>query len=310
MRVDFGSPCLTPVKPGISSNLAGRSSWHAFRQQPKQRRSRQQLRPHADLTAGFLEAVASAALKARLRQHSLVQAHIDCDGFSLLAGRVNSVAIAGRDWLSPLGLSARILDISLGPASLDVPAILSQQRILLLGVPQGAGRIAFTAQQFGVFLQHPLMVEAAARAVQGNRFRFDPGTVRYDLVAGTIFFSGVWDGDQRRYQMEMQAGSNSAPVRPARQQAGNGDAGDSAAAMVAADLTAFFSRLTLDLQGPELSFASMELVPGDVLPSRPGVLPPALQRQLPPTRQQNTEAVLDLRLSVKVYGFPPPELGF
>lgn len=64
-------------------------------------------------TAGFLEAVAAAALQSRLRQHSLVRASIDCDGFTLLQGRVRSVAIAGRDWISPLGLSAVILEVIL-----------------------------------------------------------------------------------------------------------------------------------------------------------------------------------------------------
>lgn len=63
-------------------------------------------------TAGFLEAVATAALQSRLRSHSLVKSSIECDGWGLLSGRVNSVAIAGRDWISPLGLSARVLEVS------------------------------------------------------------------------------------------------------------------------------------------------------------------------------------------------------
>ena len=62
-------------------------------------------------TAGFLEAVAAAALQTRLQRHSLVRARIDCDGFTLLRGRVRSVSIAGRDWISPLGLSAVILEV-------------------------------------------------------------------------------------------------------------------------------------------------------------------------------------------------------
>ncbi len=75
-------------------------------------------------TAGFLEAVAAAALQTRLQRHSLVRARIDCDGFTLLRGRVRSVAIAGRDWISPLGLSAVILEvltsIILGLGSLSI----------------------------------------------------------------------------------------------------------------------------------------------------------------------------------------------
>ena len=56
--------------------------------------------------------------------------------------------------------------VSLGMAELDVAAILQQQRIMLQGVPLGVGRIVFTASQFGSFLRHPLMTQAAAAAVQ------------------------------------------------------------------------------------------------------------------------------------------------
>lgn len=61
------------------------------------------------------------------------------------------------------------LQVSLGTAELDVAAILQQQRIMLQGVPLGEGRIVFTASQFGSFLRHPLMTQAAAAAVQVSK---------------------------------------------------------------------------------------------------------------------------------------------
>lgn len=70
----------------------------------------------------------------------------------------------GRSLCQPA--SVWMLQVSLGRAELDVGAILQQQRILLRGVPVGSGRIVFTAPQFGAFLRHPLMIEAAATAVQ------------------------------------------------------------------------------------------------------------------------------------------------
>lgn len=47
-----------------------------------------------------------------------------------------------------------------------LPLRLQKQRIYLLGVPSGVGRIVFSAAQFATFLQHPLMLAAAATAVQ------------------------------------------------------------------------------------------------------------------------------------------------
>lgn len=45
-------------------------------------------------------------------------------------------------------------------------ALLSQGRIMLSTVPKGTARVVFTAPEFGTFLCHPLMVDAAATAVQ------------------------------------------------------------------------------------------------------------------------------------------------
>lgn len=58
------------------------------------------------------------------------------------------------------------LQISLGPAQLDVEAALMRQRIELKSVPKGSAKIVFTARDFGHFLAHPLMQRAAATAVQ------------------------------------------------------------------------------------------------------------------------------------------------
>ena len=58
------------------------------------------------------------------------------------------------------------MQVSLRRAALDVPVILQRQRIYLLGVPHGLGHIVFTAEQFGTFMQHALMLAAAATAVQ------------------------------------------------------------------------------------------------------------------------------------------------
>ena len=74
-------------------------------------------------------------------------------------------------------------------------------------------------------------------------------------------------------------------------------------------LSEFFSRLTLDLQGPELAYTSMKIVPAGALPSQPGILPARLQRTLRPA-PQGDEPLLDLRLTVRVLGFPPSNPQF
>lgn len=58
------------------------------------------------------------------------------------------------------------MQVSLGAAQLDVEAVLLKQRILLKSIPRGNAKIVFTARDFGNFLAHPLMRQAAATAIQ------------------------------------------------------------------------------------------------------------------------------------------------
>lgn len=62
-------------------------------------------------SAGLLEAVATAALRSRLRRHDQVETEISCNLLGLLAGRVHSVHIYGKGWESRAGLTARILEV-------------------------------------------------------------------------------------------------------------------------------------------------------------------------------------------------------
>lgn len=53
--------------------------------------------------------------------------------------------------------------------------------------------------------------------VQGQRFVFDRDTVHYDLAAGSILMSGVWQGDGQRYSLTMQPAGGAAVVTAAHQ---------------------------------------------------------------------------------------------
>ena len=61
------------------------------------------------------------------------------------------------------------MQITLGAAQLDVEAVLLKQRIILKSIPRGTAKIIFTARDFGNFLAHPLMRQAASTAIQVSR---------------------------------------------------------------------------------------------------------------------------------------------
>lgn len=62
-------------------------------------------------SAGLLEAVATAALRSRLRRYDKVETSIDCNILGLLTGAVQRVDIHGTGWESRAGLTARLLDV-------------------------------------------------------------------------------------------------------------------------------------------------------------------------------------------------------
>ena len=62
-------------------------------------------------SAGLLEAVATAALRTRLRRYNKVETSIDCNLLGLLTGAVQHVEIRGTGWESRAGLTARVLEV-------------------------------------------------------------------------------------------------------------------------------------------------------------------------------------------------------
>ncbi|GIL43393.1 hypothetical protein Vafri_1166 [Volvox africanus] len=162
----------------------------------------------SDMVVIAVEAIAAAALRTRLRSHAKVAVHVKASSWGILAGRLEGAKVEGRGWESPLGLTARILDVGVGPVELDVPAVFAQQQIVLRNVPVGSARVAFNAGDFGAFLQHPLVTVAARTAVQGCPFLFD--RIGVTIIPGSgggggcVLLSGTLPANGQRYQLCMR----------------------------------------------------------------------------------------------------------
>ncbi|GBF93742.1 hypothetical protein Rsub_06074 [Raphidocelis subcapitata] len=265
------------------------------RSQQQQHRARGPLAPRAvahDLTATLLERVTSLALRARLKEARSVAADISCDAFSLLAGRVNSVAIRGEGWRSPLNLTAQLLEATVGAAALDYAQVLLRGRIVLTNVPTGTARVVFDEVDFGNFLTHPLVTEAAKEAVRGSAFVFDRDSVRLEAPSrerpeGLIFFTGTWRGDNVELLPVARGAAVGRGVQAHAIALGVGGR-SSSAGVVEDELGRFFNSLTVDLEGVELRLMSVTLSAGTGWAG----------------------AAADLRLQLTVKRFPPLNVKF
>ena len=86
------------------------------------------------LTSNLISNLACMALKRRLK----TQTHVSCDLSStnlnsnaLLMGRVGPVTVRGRGWGSSLGLTCRAIEATVDTCLLDVPRVLTKQKLVL-----------------------------------------------------------------------------------------------------------------------------------------------------------------------------------
>ena len=198
----------------------------------------------------MVEAAATVVLVSRLRSHSGVVCHVDCNLPALLSGRVDSARISGTAWQSPKNLTCRSLDFRVGAAALDGGTLLSRGVIALSTPARGSGTVVFNARDFGNFLVHPFMGSAAMRAVAGRGFAF---TDRVTFGADGVRFEGAFEGV--RYACTLRPPAPSAPSRAVSVEASGGPA----AGDVAAGLASFFTTLCFDLEGTALRYADMAL---------------------------------------------------
>ena len=224
--------------------------------------------PPADATGALIARVAELALRARLRSASLVEVDVRSNAFEILSGRVQGVGVRGTAWRTPLDLSCSALNFDVGATEVDLPAVVSKQRILLKRPATGAAVVSFSGADWASFLAHPLVSDAVTRAKLPVGFGRDGAKVSADAVE----FVARW----RDSGAEDVVRLSQAPSQPVVGVAAGGDDADAAAR--AAVLAEFFGSIRLDLDGCELKFRSM-----------------AVRRQL-----------LEVTLDVNVRRFPNP----
>lgn len=294
-----------------------------------------ELRRDPSAVEAIMQAATEFALRRRLREHASVAVTVRCaPGNGLLDGRFDAMAIEGEAWRTPLGMTARRLAVDIGALQVDYGALVTQRKVALSGArPKGTTTITLTAADLGAFMTHPLFKAAAAKAVDGRAFEFDPHSVAIRAPqssdsgssgndGGEVRFEGVWAGDGRRYRVVMlpaaggggggSSGSSGKKLRVGAQLvttteadgsngSSNGNGADGGgggnAPTVAAGIANFFTHLAIDLDGIELSRPALLLRPwgGDAGNGGNG---------------NAAGGVLDIRMSVRIRAFPPLDMQF
>ena len=246
---------------------------------------------------------AELILRTRLRAHRLVSVSVDGSPADLLSGRVAGVQVAGSGWCTPMKLSCEELRFNVGRTSLDFSKI-PQGRIVLQQPARGSAKISFTAEDWGNFLAHPLLLNAlTARRRSAAAPSVTLGRAAID-ASGAVRFNVVWGGVALVASLSQPVGSSRAKVAcaappPAEQGSTQPPAElppelEEAARDAAAFLEGFFNELLVDLDGCELRFRSLEVA----------------GRAASPRSRAVGAALLELDLDVCVKRFPSPAINF
>jgi hypothetical protein len=245
-----------------------------------------------DVSGDVLSSAASFALRSYLAECGSVTVAVDADAGTLLAGTVSRVDITGTNWRSRKALTCRSLRMSVGEAVLDPGALLAERLIKLRRPSKGDAEIVFTEKDFGNFLTHPLVTEAAARletaSGTGGFFRFQNEATLRD---GDAVFFAEWSHGSKiesvRYTMSPDTrdpDTRDAPgrvkVTAARVSTHAPDSvwEDAVCSAIAENMAFFFQTLVVDLSGARLSYRNMRVGDGTIT----------------------------LELDLEVVGFPPP----
>mmetsp|Transcript_26815 Transcript_26815/g.67453 ORF Transcript_26815/g.67453 Transcript_26815/m.67453 type:complete len:298 (-) Transcript_26815:76-969(-) len=266
--------------PGYTSQRALRPPVSPLpsRPAPRKRRTRGGVTVLADMSGRVLEGIANLALRSQLRSFNAIDVKVDASTSGVMQGALTGAVVRGIGWESPLGLSARLLEVKVGTAEVDIARTLQTQNIQLSNVPTGTGRVRFTEADFGNFLRHPLMRSAASTAVEGFPFDFDADTVqlRVQQHGGSLSFAGVWQRDGRRYTGELTSEPTGDVLVTCSSAEPSQDAG-----LVGAQLTEFFRGLTVELDGAFFTFSNLKLAVA-----------------------KSGQPVIDLQVTVRVESFP------
>ena len=142
--------------------------------------------PSPDATAQIMNAAVEFSLRARLKAYDLIRVNVDCDARGVLEGEFRSMAIAGAGWETPLGMTARRLEVAIRGLSVDYGVLVLRRKVALKGPPpKGYTTITLNARDLGAFTQHPLFKRAAAAAV---KVRCVGGGAMARLVSCSVLF--------------------------------------------------------------------------------------------------------------------------
>jgi len=234
--------------------------------------------PSGDLISQTLSAVAKLVLQSRLQELHSVNVQVKASPLSILSGGVDGVRVRGKKWCTPMKLSCRELDVTVGRTAIDVPALITARRIVIQNAAIGDANMIFSGADWQNFLMHPLMTKAlahrrAAVPCPSNIISFtaDEGTQPI-LRATTVSRDGV----EFSVLCDNNDNANNVPLRRVRLYQPHGgrvmasvmdddvvartiddvntNASNSAVAMWIVD---FFETLVLDLDGCELRFNSL-----------------------------------------------------
>lgn len=202
-------------------------------------------------TSFVVENVATLTIKAVLREsHKAdVRCKVQCNAKDLLQGNLEAAEVQGANWMSPLGLTCRTIDVKVGKVSLDMDFLFRQQALKFPLPPTGEAKIEFNEKDFENLLLHPLLTAAPVKGHKLEKFEFMRGDCKINPSTKTICFAGRWKGRRRRIALSERGDGKLVGTMLPTFVEDEDKIGES--------MSQYFDNLELDLDGVSFKFKNM-----------------------------------------------------
>lgn len=224
----------------------------------------------SDGTGYLIQTVAELALKGRLLEHEGVKVKVKSSIFELMRGAIGGVSVRGLSWNTPLSLSCRQMKVDVGRTAIDLSALLMKRKIHMVQPAMGDATLILDGRDLGNLLNHPLFTDKMRSelvcASKSRRTASEPhaipAEILFERTGSTVRGQGVdlqisWGGTP------IQAMLSDVQGKPTVTVAAQATGFTAPMALQASRwLTSFFNRLSLDLDGAELSFRTVRVVEG------------------------------------------------
>lgn len=246
-RSDPDASCMVMHSAWAAPAQAGHSEWSTVTDEPRATTLSSWSVPKGDASSVVVSRLLEAVASLMLAERDEIRSQVSCNFGQLARGGIGAALLTGRGWQTPLGMTAREIQILVPEAARLNYSALLRGRLALTEPAKGRVEIVFDEADFGNFLVYP-KIAAITQSATGP-FLFSKQGVK--ISRNGARFLGRHHGQQ--VEAFLHCG-------PASDLIVDVHGAEEDEVCISQSLTSFFRRLSFELAGMDLHLEAVDIV--------------------------------------------------